>query len=215
MAYYNQFEFAPAPWLPIQDRQVLDSVGKKAFDAHIGKAFDNPDFELSIVPDVNNYFAIDLFCRIRCSDVENKKLVVILPSPENAVFISVVENLNKYQISCRNVHVFFLYEYANEKGEVAPWQSPYSRSGHFMRYFYNRLDEHLRMSMSQILHQRKRADVFRRARGRWRCGCCVHGVELVGRNRRDRCGWLPSWRYGRIPGNGITSCHTDAGDDCS
>lgn len=37
MAYYNQFEFAPAPWLPIQDRQVLDSVGKKAFDAHIGK----------------------------------------------------------------------------------------------------------------------------------------------------------------------------------
>lgn len=73
MAYYNQFEFAPAPWLPIQDRQVLDSVGKKAFDAHIGKAFDNPDFELSIVPDVNNYFAIDLFCRIRCSDVENKK----------------------------------------------------------------------------------------------------------------------------------------------
>ena len=85
MAYYNQFEFAPAPWLPIQDRQVLDSVGKKAFDAHIGKAFDNPDFELSIVPDVNNYFAIDLFCRIRCSDVENKKLVVILPSPENAV----------------------------------------------------------------------------------------------------------------------------------
>ena len=38
MAYYNQFEFAPAPWLPIQDRQVLDSVGKKAFDAHIGKA---------------------------------------------------------------------------------------------------------------------------------------------------------------------------------
>ena len=58
MAYYNQFEFAPAPWLPIQDRQVLDSVGKKAFDAHIGKAFDNPDFELSIVPDVNNYFAI-------------------------------------------------------------------------------------------------------------------------------------------------------------
>lgn len=150
MAYYNQFEFAPAPWLPIQDRQVLDSVGKKAFDAHIGKAFDNPDFELSIVPDVNNYFAIDLFCRIRCSDVENKKLVVILPSPENAVFISVVENLNKYQISCRNVHVFFLYEYANEKGEVAPWQSPYSRSGHFMRYFYNRLDEHLRMPMSQI-----------------------------------------------------------------
>ena len=45
---------------------------------------------------------------------------------------------------------FFLYEYANEKNEVAPWQSPYSRSGHFMRYFYERLQEHLRMPMEQI-----------------------------------------------------------------
>ena len=102
MAYYNQFEFAPAPWLPIQDRQVLDSVGKKAFDAHIGKAFDNPDFELSIVPDVNNYFAIDLFCRIRCSDVENKKLVVILP------FLSV---LWKTSINTRLVVGMFTYSF--------------------------------------------------------------------------------------------------------
>lgn len=33
---------------------------------------------------------------------------------------------------------------------MAPWQSPYSRSGHFMRYFYQRLEEHLRMPMEQI-----------------------------------------------------------------
>ena len=76
-----------------------------------------------------------------------------LPStlrPENAVFISLAEVLNKYQVSCRNVHIFFLYEYANEKGDVAPWNSPYSRSGHFMKYFYNRLDANLRMPMEQI-----------------------------------------------------------------
>lgn len=84
------------------------------------------------------------------SDVNDKKLVIILPSPENAVFISAAEALNKYQISCRNVHIFFLYEYANENNEVAPWQSPYSRSGHFMSYFYNRLDAHLRMPIEQI-----------------------------------------------------------------
>ena len=48
------------------------------------------------------------------------------------------------------MHIFFLYEYANEKGEVAPWQSPYSRSGHFMRYFYNRVKAELRMPMEQI-----------------------------------------------------------------
>ena len=150
MAFINTFKFAPAEWLPFQDRAVLDEVVNVDMNAYVGKKFENPDFELKIVPDVHNYFAVDLFQRIRMSDVKDEKLVVILPSPENAVFISVVENLNKFQVSARNVHVFFLYEYANEKGEVAPWASPFSRSGQFMKYFYNRLEEHLRMPMEQI-----------------------------------------------------------------
>ena len=144
------FKFAPAEWIPFKDRQILDKVVSEDILSHQGKNFENPEFELKIVPDVHNYFAIELMQRIRMSDVNDKKLVIILPSPENAVFISVTEALNKYQISCRNVHIFFLYEYANENNEVAPWQSPYSRSGHFMRYFYNRLDAHLRMPMEQI-----------------------------------------------------------------
>ena len=148
--FVSKFEFAPAEWLPFKDRKVLDSVLLEDYHAHEGKTFENPDFELKIVYDVHNYFAIDLFQRIRMSDVEDKKLVVILPSPENAVFISVAEAINKYRVSCRNLHVFFLYEYANEKGDVAPWQSPYSRSGHFMRYFYERVDAELRMPMEQI-----------------------------------------------------------------
>ena len=150
MSFVNKFQFAPAEWLPLQDRDMLDRVALEDYYAHQGKNFENPDFELKIVYDVHNYFSIDLFQRIRMSDIQDKKLVVILPSPENAVFISTVEALNKFGISCRNVHVFFLYEYANEKGQVAPWQSPYSRSGHFMRYFYNRLNAELRMPMEQI-----------------------------------------------------------------
>ncbi len=150
MAFYNTFKFAPAEWLPFQDTQVLDSVVNEDFYAREGKNFENPDFELKVVHDVHNYFAADLMQRIRLSDIKNEKLVLVLPSPENAVFTSVTEALNKFRISARNVHIFFLYEYANEKGDVAPWQSPYSRSGHFMRYFYNRLDAELRMPMEQI-----------------------------------------------------------------
>lgn len=150
MAYNLTFKFAPAEWLPFQDREVLDAVVNKDIKEHQGKNFENTDFELKVVFDVHNYFAVDLFQKIRMSDVKNEKLVVILPSPENAVFISVAEALNKYKVSARNVHVFFLYEYANEKGQVAPWQSPFSRSGHFMKYFYNRLDAKLRMPMEQI-----------------------------------------------------------------
>ena len=150
MAFVSTFKFAPAEWLPFQDREVLDRVVNVDIRTNQGKIFENPEFELKEVFDVHNYFTVDLFQRIRMSDIKNEKLVVILPSPENAVFISVVENLNKFQVSCRNVHVFFLYEYANEKGQVAPWISPFSRSGHFMKYFYNRLEEHLRMPMEQI-----------------------------------------------------------------
>ena len=150
MAFVNKFEFAPAEWLPLQDREMLDRVGLMSVEDHQGKIYENPDFEVQVVLDVHNFFATDLFHRIRMSDLQNKKLVLILPSPENAVFMSCAECLNKFRVSCRNVHVFFLYEYANEKGDVAPWQSPYSRSGHFMRYFYQRLDADLRMPMEQI-----------------------------------------------------------------
>ena len=139
MAFNRIFDFAPAEWLPLQDQEMLDRIGLMELTECQGKVFEHPDFEMRIVYDVHNYFASDLFHRIRMSDILDKQLVMILPSPENAVFISVVENLNKFRISCRNVHIFFLYEYANEKGDVAPWNSPYSRSGHFMRYFYDRL----------------------------------------------------------------------------
>lgn len=150
MSFVNKFEIAPAEWLPKFDQDVLDRLATEDIREHEGKTFECPDFELKIVVDVHGYFAVDLFDRIARSDRENKKLVLILPSPENAVYMSVVECLNKYNVSCRNVHVFFLYEYANEKGDVAPWESPYSRSGHFVRYFYNRLKPELRMPMDQI-----------------------------------------------------------------
>ncbi len=150
MAFKNTFKFAPAEWLPFRDDKVLLEIENVDMYAHEGKNFENPDFELKIVPDVHNYFAVDLMQKIRMSDIKNEKLVLILPSPENATYISLTEALNRYNISCRNVHVFFLNEYANENGEVAPWQSPYSRAGKFMKHFYERLRAELRMPMEQI-----------------------------------------------------------------
>lgn len=150
MAFVFDFTHAPAPWLPLRDQNAVDNAILTDLHDAQGKTFENPDFSVQVVWDVHNIFVTDLFQRIRMSDIQDSKLVVILPSPENAVFMSLAEVLNKYQVSCRNVHVFFLYEYANENGKVAPYNSPYSRSGHFVRYFYNRLDAALRMPMAQI-----------------------------------------------------------------
>ena len=150
MGLISQFEFPPAPWLPQWDNGLLDRVAVADLNDHAGFVYDHPGFSLQVCGDVRNYFTADLFERIRRSDAKDQKLVLLLPSPENAVYISLAEALNKYSVSCRNVHVFFLCEFANEKGDVAPWQSPFSRSGHFMRYFYDRLKAELRMPMEQI-----------------------------------------------------------------
>lgn len=144
------FPFAPASWLPVQDRELLDRVGLEKLKEHQGNIYENPCFELKVVNEPEDYFAIDMFYRIRESAMQSKKLVMLLSAPENAVWITVAEMLNKFRISARNVEVFFTSEYANEKGEVPLWNSPYSRCGHFVRYFYDRLDEELRMPMSQI-----------------------------------------------------------------
>ena len=150
MAFTSKFNPAPAPWLPLRDQDVVDRAALADLHDYVGKNFENPDFELKVVPDVRNFFAADLFFRIRQSHTQNKQLVVLLSSPENNVYISVAEALNKYRISCRNVHVFFLYEYANEQGEVIPLEHKFSRCGQFMVSFYNRLEEDLRMPMEQL-----------------------------------------------------------------
>lgn len=150
VAFVSKFNPKPAPWMPIQDQDLTDRIVLCNLHDYAGKNFECPEFELKVVPDVTNFFAADLYNRIWDSDRLDKQLVVILPSPENLVYASVTEALNKYRVSCRNVHVFFLYEYANEKGEVIPLDHPYSRCGQFMKWFYDRLDEDLRMPMEQI-----------------------------------------------------------------
>ena len=160
MAFTSKFNPAPTPWLPLRDQDVVDSVALANLRDRVGKTFENPDFELKIVPDVRNFFAADMFFRIKQSDMQDQKLVMILPSPENNVYTSVTEALNKYGISCRNVHVFFLYEYANEAGEVIPLNHPFSLSGQFMNSFYNRLDEKLRMPLEQIHFYANKAEGY-------------------------------------------------------
>ncbi len=141
-----------APWLPVQDRDVLEAIRDGDYQKRSQEPFEHPDFKMHVVHDAINYFVTDLFQRIRMSDLKDEKLTLVLPSPEVAAYMSLVEVLNKYQVSCRNVHVYFLSEYANEKNEVAPPQARVSKAFYFDRYFYQRLDAKLRMPQSQITY---------------------------------------------------------------
>jgi len=150
MSLTAEWSYKPAPWTPFADPEVIEKVMPLDLNKEQGKNFENPDFELKVVFDCRNFYAGDIFQRIRMSDVRNEKIVMVFSGPENPVWMSAVENLNKFGVSCRNVEVFFFDEYANRKGEVAPWQSPYARSGQWMKHFYQRLNPELRMPMEQI-----------------------------------------------------------------
>ena len=54
MAFTSKFNPAPAPWLPIRDQDVVDKVALADLHDYVGKKFENPEFELKIVPDVRN-----------------------------------------------------------------------------------------------------------------------------------------------------------------
>ncbi|MBQ6469780.1 MAG: hypothetical protein IJJ50_07000 [Lachnospiraceae bacterium] len=150
MPLLSAWKFAPAPWLTGFDRSTLDTVLETDLHEAEKKTFENPAFSVKCVWDARNYFAADLFARISLSDREDQKLNLVLPSPHDAVYVSAAENLNKFKVNLRNVNIFFFDEYANENNEVAPPDSPVSRSGRFMKNFYGRLAPELRMKEEQI-----------------------------------------------------------------
>lgn len=145
------FIYDPAPWLPFRDREILEKC-RNIRQADMEKTvFENPDFKLLLVYDARNYFVTDLFCRIKKSDMEDRKLTVIVPGHENSLYISLTEALNKYRVSLRNVHIFLQSEYADENGNVAPAGYECGKQYQFMKYFYGRLDKDLRPPRENIV----------------------------------------------------------------
>jgi len=139
----NSFQFESAPWIPFKDKEVLDRVRKiKRVDM---EKHSNPDFKIKIVCDVNSIWVADMLMRIKESDVQNKKLVMIMPNPCPTSYATVAELINRFRINCRNVYTFNMDEWANQDGDVAPesYSSGFNHS--FIKYFYGKIDPDLRM----------------------------------------------------------------------
>jgi 6-phosphogluconolactonase/Glucosamine-6-phosphate isomerase/deaminase len=139
----GQFTFSPAPWVPFKDRKVLDyvrSIKRDDMEKH-----PNPDFKIRIVNDVGSIFAGDIITRIKMSDYEDKKVVMIMPNPCPTTYSAVAELINRFRINCRNVYTFNMDEWADENGNIAPESYPAGFYHSFMKYFYSNIDPELRM----------------------------------------------------------------------
>lgn len=137
------FTFTAAPWVPFQNKAVLERV--RAIRREDMEKHDNPDFKIKIVPDVTSLWIADMILRIRESDEQDKKVVMLMPNPAPTVYETVAELINRFRINCRNVYTFNLDEWANENGEVAPESYPAGFNHSFLKSFYGRIDPDLRM----------------------------------------------------------------------
>ncbi len=139
----KEFTFKPAPWVPYQNKEVLDRC-RKLTRADMEKHA-NPDFRIKIVESPSLLWLGDMVLRMRESDEQDKKLVMIMPNPAPVMYAAVAELVNRFKINCRNVHTFNMDEWADQDGNIAPESYCAGFNHSFMKYFYGQIDPDLRM----------------------------------------------------------------------
>jgi glucosamine-6-phosphate deaminase len=149
--FCKNFKFNPHPDLPFRDVEVLDMCRTKKAEDYLALNETRPNWKLEIVDDDFIWYAwlTDMFKRIKDSDEKDEKCVMILPNPA-AIYKRVAYMLNKCNISCRNLIVFTMDEWADQDGNIAPVTYPASFTSAFMRFFYNVLKPELRPKEKNI-----------------------------------------------------------------
>lgn len=143
------FDYGVSQFAPFRDKDVcarIRSITREEIANH-----PNPDFHIQVVKD-DEIAALrinDIFGRIKASDDEDKRLVMILPQP-HPQYIKVAELINKHRVNCRNLFTFNMDEWADEAGNVAPETYPNGFMYAMLNNFYYLLDEDLRPPLSQI-----------------------------------------------------------------
>jgi len=147
-AMSNEFRFDPAGWLPFRDTEVLDRV-RRIKREDMEKHW-NPDFKIKIIQDVSSLLVADVFTRIKMSDDEDKRVVLVFPNPWTAAYSNVAEMINTFGVDCRNVWAFCEDEFADQNGNVAPLTYRAGLGYSFRKYFYGKIDPELRMPEEQV-----------------------------------------------------------------
>jgi len=148
----SNFAFEPSKWVPFRDKAVLERVrGIKREDIAKREPGWNPEFRVQVVPDdmVEWIWAADMFKRIKASDDEDAPCTLVLPNPAHT-YKKVAYMLNQFRVSCRNLHVFIMDEYADQDGNIAPPSFPPSFFRATMNYLYNEIDPGLRPPEAQM-----------------------------------------------------------------
>ncbi len=149
MDHASTFQFGISPWAPFRDRSTAEQI--RSISREKFTQTDNEQLNIQIVKDEDIALMriLDLFRRIKESDELDKKLVMILPNP-HPQYIKLAYMINYFRVSCRNLHIFNMDEWADEDGNEAPETWPRGFMYAMKNNFYYRLDEDLRPPEHQL-----------------------------------------------------------------
>lgn len=131
--------------------EILDKCRMMGPDDYLKLNETNPKWNLRLVDDewISWIWVTDMFKRIKESDENNTKCVMLLPNPA-ALYKQVAYLINTFNVSCRNLVVFTMDEWANEDGVIAPPDYPAGFTNAFFRFFYGEIREDLRPPLENI-----------------------------------------------------------------
>ena len=142
------FKFQPADYVPFKDRELCEKLRKisgKDLEKH-----SNPDFNIKVMMNPHPVLIATLFSRIKEASEKGKKITLILGNPEPDTYIPLAQLINYFKVDCRNVHIFAMDEWADERGNIAPetYQAGFAHS--MLKYLVYQIDEKLRMPLENV-----------------------------------------------------------------
>ena len=145
----SEFTYGISQFAPFWDREVCEKI--RSIDRAAICKHPNPDFHIHVVDDdeIASLRIQDLFGRIKASDEEDKRLVMILPQP-HPQYAQVADLINQHRVNCRNLYTFNMDEWADEDGNIAPETYANGFMYAMLHNFYYRVEEDLRPPLEQI-----------------------------------------------------------------
>ncbi len=140
----DNFKFKPAPFYPFTDLAEIDRVRgitkEQVLEMNGKSPCGNPNVILNVVKpeDFSMIMVGDILKRIIDSDVNDKKVSLIMPNP-NTGYIQVAYYLNLLNVNCRNVKFYMMDEWADEDGNIAPLSYKAGFGNAFYRFMVSRI----------------------------------------------------------------------------
>ena len=119
--FCENFKFTPHPNVPFRDVEILDKLRMMGREDYLKLNETRPNWNVKIVDGewLNWVWVTDMFKRIKDSDDKDEKVVMLLPNPA-AIYKNVAYLINTFRVSCRNLVVFTMDEWADQDGNIAP-----------------------------------------------------------------------------------------------